>query len=283
MTAETRPDIAPPLQPAVSGSPVMLQYHEIKRAYPGCLLFFRMGDFYELFFDDAVAAAPALDIALTKRGRHDGADIPMCGVPVHTADAYLARLIRAGFKVAICDQIEDPAEARRRGNKWPVRRAVVRVVTAGTLTEDGLLDARRHNYLAGIAEVGGELGLAWLDLSTGSFSLAPTTEIALAADLARIMPAEILLPERLLARPSLLELFGDWKPALTPLANPRFDSEAARRRLESFYGVKALDGFGSFGRAEIAAAGALVDYVGLTQQGGAAHLAAPTRVAPGSV
>src|SRR5205807_937975 len=211
MTAEIRPDIAPPSPPAVSGSPVMLQYHEIKRAHPGCLLFFRMGDFYELFFEDAITAAPALDIALTKRGRHDGADIPMCGVPVHTAEAYLARLIRAGFKVAICDQIEDPAEARRRGNKGPVKRAVVRVVTAGTLTEEGLLDARRHNYLAGIAEAGGELGLAWLDLSTGAFSLAPTSETTLGADLARLMPGEIVLPERLLTRPALFEVFADWK------------------------------------------------------------------------
>src|SRR5205809_3045174 len=190
MTEETRPEIASP-QPAVSGSPVMLQYHEIKRAHPGCLLFFRMGDFYELFFEDAVAAASALDIALTKRGRHNGADIPMCGVPVHTAEAYLARLIRAGFKVAICDQVEDAAEARRRGNRGPVKRAVVRVVTAGTLTEDGLLDARRHNYLAGIADAAGELGLAWLDLSTGAFSLMPSAESSLAADLARIMPGEI--------------------------------------------------------------------------------------------
>jgi DNA mismatch repair protein MutS len=272
---------------AFAGSPVMLQYHEIKRAHPGCLLFFRMGDFYELFFEDAVAAAPALDIALTKRGRHNGADIPMCGVPAHTAEAYLARLIRAGFKVAICDQTEDPAEARRRGNKGPVRRAVVRVVTAGTLTEDGLLDARRHNYLAGIAEAAGEIGLAWLDLSTGSFALMPTTENALGGDLARLMPGEIVLPERLLARPALFELFAEWKSALTPLANPRFDSEAARRRLESFYGVRALDGFGSFGRAEIAAAGALVDYVALTQQAsqskGAAYLAPPQRVLPRSV
>src|SRR5438105_8134439 len=200
MTAEIRPDIAPPPQPVLSGSPVMLQYHEIKRAHPGCLLFFRMGDFYELFSEDAVAAAPRLDTATTKPGRHNGADIPMCGVPVHTAEAYLARLIRAGFKVAICDQVEDPAEARRRGNKGPVKRAVVRVVTAGTLTEDGLLDARRHNYLAGIAEAGSEMGLAWLDLSTGSFGLMPTGEASLAADLARIMPGEILLPERLLAR-----------------------------------------------------------------------------------
>src|SRR5438094_9052867 len=280
---QSNPEPAAEAMPAFAGSPVMLQYHEIKRAHPGCLLFFRMGDFFELFFDDAVAAAPALDIALTKRGRHDGADIPMCGVPVHTADSYLARLIRAGFKVAICDQVEDPAEARRRGNRGPVKRAVVRVVTAGTLTEDGLLDARRHNYLAGIAEVGGEMGLAWLDLSTGSFALTPTSETALGGDLARLMPGEIVLPERLLARPALFELFSEWKSALTPLANPRFDSDAARRRLENFYGVKALDGFGSFGRAEIAPAGALVDYVALTQQGGAAYLAPPQRVLPSSV
>src|SRR6516165_8076473 len=265
-----------------AASPVMVQYHEIKQAHPGCLLFFRMGDFYELFFDDAVAAAQALDIALTKRGRHDGADIPMCGVPVHTAEAYLARLIRAGFKVAICDQIEDPAEARRRGAKM-LRRAVVRVVTAGTLTEEGLLDARRHNYLAGLAEAGGEMGLAWLDLSTGAFALGPTSEGALAGDLARLSPGEILLPERLLTRPALFELLAEWKPALTPLPNPRFESDTGRRRLQEFYGVGALDGFGGFSRAELAAAGALVDYVGLTQQGRAPHLQPPRQVMPASV
>ncbi|MBO0738716.1 MAG: DNA mismatch repair protein MutS, partial [Alphaproteobacteria bacterium] len=270
-----------PIAPAAS--PVMAQYHEIKQANPDCLLFFRMGDFFELFFDDAVAAAQTLDIALTKRGRHGGADIPMCGVPVHTAESYLARLIRAGFKVAICDQIEDPADAKRRGGKGPMRRAVTRVVTAGTLTEEGLLDARRHNYLAGIAEAGGEMGLAWLDLSTGAFALAPTRESALASDLARLTPGEILLPERLLTRAALFELFAEWKPALTPLPNPHFESEAGRRRLESFYGVGALDGFGSFGRAELAAAGALVEYIGLTQQGRAPHLEPPHRVAPGSI
>src|SRR5207237_8238931 len=167
---------------------------QIQEANPACLLFFRMGDFFELFFDDAVAAARTLDIALTKRGRHHGADIPMCGVPVHTAETYLARLIRAGFKVAICDQIEDPAEARRRGGKGPVRRAVTRVVTAGTLTEEGLLDARRHNYLAGIAEAGGEIGLAWLDLSTGGFELMPTSEPTPAGGLARLLPGGVLLP-----------------------------------------------------------------------------------------
>jgi DNA mismatch repair protein MutS len=281
-------DAVAPSPALTAASPMMAQYHDIKSSHPGYLLFYRMGDFYELFFDDAVKAAPALDIALTKRGRHDGADIPMCGVPVHTAEAYLARLIRAGFKVAICEQTEDPAEARRRGNKGPVRRAVVRLVTAGTLTEDGLLDARRHNYLAGIAEAGGEMGLAWLDLSTGAFAISPTSEANLAGDLARLSPGEILLPERLLQKPALYELFGDWKTALTPLANARFDSEAGRRRLEGFYGVKALDGFGNFRRAEIAAAGALVDYVAQTQtpgtqQGGAAYLGVPSRIDTGSV
>src|SRR5579871_331085 len=266
MTQPARPD------PGAAVTPVMAQYFEIKSAYPGALLFFRMGDFFELFFDDAVAAAAALDIALTKRGRHDGADIPMCGVPVHTAEAYLARLIRAGFKVAICEQVEDPAAARKRGAKGPIRRAVVRVVTAGTVTEDGLLDARRHNYLAGIAEAGGELGLAWLDLSTGDFALAPTCEDALGGDLARIAPGEILLSERLVARPAIAALLAERKAAVTTLPNPRFDSDAARRRLEGFFGVAALDGFGSFSRAEIAAAGALVDYVGLTQPGKAVNL-----------
>ena len=275
MTESARPGEAP-------ASPVMEQYHQIKAANPGCLLFFRMGDFYEMFFDDAVAAAQALDIALTKRGRHEGADIPMCGVPVHTADTYLARLIRAGFKVALCEQTEDPAEARRRGAKM-LRRAVVRVLTAGTLTEETLLDARRHNYLAGLSEAGGEIGLAWLDLSTGAFALAPTSERALPGDLARLMPGEILLPERMLTRPALLELLAEWKPALTPLPNARFESEAARHRLEGFYGVGALDGFGNFSRAELAAAGALVDYIGLTQQGKTPHLEPPRRVMPGSV
>jgi len=268
--------------PTAPLSPVMAQYQEIKRANPGCLLFFRMGDFYELFFEDAVAAAGALDIALTKRGRHEGADIPMCGVPAHTAETYLARLIRAGFKVAICEQIEDPAEAKRRGAKM-LRRAVIRVVTAGTLTEDGLLDARRHNYLAGLADAGGELGLAWLDLSTGAFALMPSSDAGLAGDLARLDPGEILLPERLLARPALFELLAEWKPALTPLPNARFDSDGGRRRLEEFYRVGALDGFGNFGRAELAAAGALVDYVALTQQDEAPYLEPPRRVVPGSV
>src|SRR5260370_11635381 len=136
-------------------TPMMAQYLEIKRANPDCLLFYRMGDFYELFFADAVKAAAALDITLTRRGKHDGADIPMCGVPVHASETYLSRLIRQGFKVAVCEQIEDPAEAKKRGGKSPVRRAVIRVATPGTITEDSLLDARRHNYLLALGEAGG--------------------------------------------------------------------------------------------------------------------------------
>ena len=262
---------------------MMVQYLALKREHPDCLLFYRMGDFYELFFEDAVAAAAALDITLTKRGQHRGEDIPMCGVPVHAADAYLSRLIRKGFKVAIGEQVEDPAEAKKRGAKSVVKRDVVRVVTPGTLTEDELLDARAHNYLAALAEAGGALGLAWLDVSTGDFTAQPVAEPGVAAALARLQPGELLLAERLLERPALFEAFADHRDILSPLPGARFDSENARRRLEELFGVKALDAFGDFGRAELAAAGALVDYVELTQRGRLPHLTAPRRLADGAV
>src|ERR1700691_3399054 len=189
-----------PAQTAASpdATPVMAQYLDLKRAYPDCLLFYRMGDFYELFFADAGRAAAALDIQLTKRGKHDGADIPMCGVPVHAAEAYLARLIRQGFRVAVCEQMEYPAEAKKRGPKSAVRRDVVRIVTPGTLTEDALLDARRNNYLAALAEAGGQLALAWLDLSTGTFRLQAVARDLLGAVLARLAPGELLVSERLI-------------------------------------------------------------------------------------
>jgi DNA mismatch repair protein MutS len=156
------------MPPASAPSPMIVQYQALKAEHPECLLFFRMGDFYELFFEDAQAAAPALDIALTKRGRHQGDDIPMCGVPVHSAESYLERLIRKGFKVAICEQTEDPAAARKRGGKSLVRREIIRLVTPGTLTEDSLLEARRHNFLAALARSQQALALAWLDISTGA-------------------------------------------------------------------------------------------------------------------
>ncbi len=261
----------------------MAQYLELKRAHPDSLLFYRMGDFYELFFDDAARAAAALDITLTKRGKHDGEDIPMCGVPVHAAEAYLSRLIRQGFRVAVCEQMEDPAEARKRGGKSPVRRAVVRIVTPGTLTEDNLLDARRHNYLAALADAGGDLGIAWLDLSTGEFATQEVASSGLGAVLARIAPGELLVPERLLARAELADVLSDHKANLTPLPSSRFDSDNGRKRLEALFGVRELAGFGAFMRAEIAAAGALVDYVELTQQGKRPQLSRPYRLASGEV
>ena len=282
---------APPPAPAAdaaraaAATPMMAQYLEIKRAHPDCLLFYRMGDFYELFFEDAALAAAALDITLTKRGQHKGEDIPMCGVPVHAADAYLSRLIRHGFKVAICEQMEDPAEAKKRGPKALVKRAAVRVVTPGTLTEDELLEPRAHNYLAALADAGGELALAWLDVSTGDFlaqALAGTAG-GLAAALARLDPGELILSERLLERPDFFEVLGDWKAALSPLPSARFDSMNARARLEALYGVKALDAFGAFSRAELAAAGALVDYVELTQKGRLPRLAPLKRLSAGAV
>lgn len=181
-----------------AATPMMAQYLEIKQAHPDCLLFYRMGDFYELFFEDAIEAAAALDITLTKRGQHGGEEIPMCGVPVHAHEAYLSRLIRKGFRVAVCEQLEDPAEARKRGYKAVVKRDVVRIVTPGTLTEDQLLDARSNNYLAALVDVAGELGLAWLDVSTGDFMVQALASERLAAALGRVEPSELLLPDRLL-------------------------------------------------------------------------------------
>ena len=260
-------------------TPLMAQYHAIKAAHPDCLLFYRMGDFYELFFADAERASAALDIALTKRGKHDGDDIAMCGVPVVSAEAYLARLIRKGFRVAVCEQVEDPAAARKRGPKAVVRREVVRVVTPGTLTEEALLEPRRANYLAAAARAGGELALAWLDVSTGEFQTAETTEAALPAELARLDPGELLAPDALAGSPALAE----WRGIMTPLAAARFDSQAGERRLCRLLGVEALDGFGAFGRAELAAAGALVDYVELTQKGRLPRIRPPRRLEPGAV
>ncbi len=264
-------------------TPAMLQYFAAKRAHPDCLLFYRMGDFYELFFDDALKAAPLLDIALTKRGQHGGQDIPMCGVPAHALDGYLAKAIRRGCKVAICEQMENPEEAKKRGPKAVVRREVTRIVTPGTITEDALLDARAHNYLAALADAGGQLGLAWLDVSTGDFFVQPAAPTELGAALARLEPGELLLPDRLLQHAALFELFGEWKAVLSPLPSARFDSDNGRRRLETLYGVKALEGFGSFSRAELAAAGSLVDYVELTQQGRLPRLTIPRRLAEGAV
>ncbi|MBC6440735.1 MAG: DNA mismatch repair protein MutS [Rhodospirillales bacterium] len=260
---------------------MMAQYWQIKRENPQTLLFFRMGDFYELFFDDAMHAAGALDIALTERGKHLGENVPMCGVPVHAAETYLERLIRAGFKVAICEQMEDPAEARKRGARSVVKRDVTRIVTPGTITEDTLLDARRSNHLAALARAQDEMALSWIEMSTGAFAVEPVTAAGLPTLLERVAPAELVLSETLFDDPDLHETLTPWRERLSPEAAARFDSRAGERRLKALFGVASLDAFGSFGRVELAAMGGLVAYVELTQKGKVPRLAPPHRQAAG--
>ncbi|WP_092884351.1 DNA mismatch repair protein MutS [Roseicitreum antarcticum] len=256
---------------------MMAQYLDIKAQYPDALLFYRMGDFYELFFDDAVAAAAALDIALTKRGKHLGNDISMCGVPYHAAEGYLLTLIRKGFRVAIAEQLENPAEAKKRGAKSVVRRDVVRLVTPGTLTEDSLLQARHHNYLAAWAEVRDAGALAWVDISTGEVRVMPLSRARLMPELARLAPREVILPDT--AGPELAALVTDLGAAPTPLSRASFDSTSAEKRLCGLYAVTTLDGFGTFSRAELSALGAMVDYLDITQRGNLPLLRPPVREA----
>ena len=256
-------------------TPMMAQYLEIKAQYPNALLFYRMGDFYELFFDDAVVASEALDIALTKRGKHLGEDIAMCGVPVHAAEGYLLTLIRKGFRVAVCEQMEDPAEARKRGAKSVVRREVVRLVTPGTLTEESLLEARRHNYLAGFAVVRGEGALAWVDISTGAFHVMPLGPARLGPELARLGPREVIIAEG--EEGDLAEIVSESGASLTALGRAAFDSTGGEKRLCALFGVGALDAYGEFTRPEIAAMGAIVEWLEVTQKGRLPLLRPPIR------
>ena len=267
-------------------TPMMEQYIEIKAANPDCLLFYRMGDFYELFFDDAEIASRALGIVLTKRGKHLGRDIPMCGVPIERADEYLHRLIALGHRVAVCEQLEDPAEAKKRGAKSVVRRDVVRLVTPGTLTEDSLLDARRNNYLlalarARISSTEDRFALAWIDISTAEFRIAECDRSALAAEIARIEPGEIIVSDALYADAELVPMLRGL-PAVTPLTRDVFDGATAERRLASFFGVATSASFGAFSRVELTAAAAAVTYVERTQIGKHPPLSPPVREAAGA-
>jgi DNA mismatch repair protein MutS len=265
--ADLKDDAPPsPAFEAVEGAtPMMAQYLEIKAAHPDYLLFYRMGDFYELFFDDAGKAAAALDIALTKRGKHLGEDIPMCGVPVHAAEAYLEKLIRKGFRVAVCEQMEDPAQAKKRGG--PVKREVIRLVTPGTLTEESLLEARAPSVLAALGRAGGALAIASADISTGDFAVEPVAAADLAQVLARLSPREMLAPDALLADAAVAPALKELGSRLTPRPGATFDSDNGERILKHLYGVAVLDGLGAFSRAELSAAGALVAYLDLTQKG----------------
>ena len=278
--SETKPASDPTLSPAHPVTPMMAQYIEIKAANPGSLLFYRMGDFYELFFHDAEIASRTLGIVLTKRGKHQGEEIPMCGVPVERADDYLQRLIAAGHRVAVCEQTEDPAEAKKRGAKSVVRRDVVRLVTPGTLTEDSLLDPGSANWLAAIARIrradGSWLyGFAACDISTGRFVTREIDELALGAELARYAPRELLLPDSLLDEKELMPLWRECGASLTPLAKDGFDFASSEKRLMTYFGVGTLAGFGTLGRCEIIAASTVLLYVERTQLGARPPLSPP--------
>ena len=264
-----------------SATPMMEQYIEIKANNPGSLLFYRMGDFYELFFEDAIDASRALGITLTKRGQHMGQDIPMCGVPVHAADDYLQKLISLGFRVAVCEQVEDPSEAKKRGGKSVVRRDVVRLVTPGTITEEKLLSPSESNYLMALTRIRGgaepQLALAWIDISTGVFRLAETEASRLLADILRIDPRELILPDTMFHDPELKPVFDILGRTAVPQPAVLFDSASAEGRITRYFGVSTLDGFGTFSRAELAAAAAAIAYVEKTQLAERPPLGLPER------
>ncbi|MBN8961439.1 MAG: DNA mismatch repair protein MutS [Rhizobiales bacterium] len=286
-TAPRATDPASPPEPAARVTPMMEQYLEIKAANPGLLLFYRMGDFYELFFEDAEVASRALGITLTKRGKHQGEDIPMCGVPVERADDYLHRLIEKGHRVAVCEQTEDPAAARKRGNKSVVKRDVVRLVTPGTLTEDNLLDARANNYLLALARArassSGEdrIGLAWIDISTSEFMVTEVSGGELGATLARINPNEVIVTDAIYSDAVLGPLLREL-PAVTPLTRDVFDSATAERRLCDYFAVATMDGLSAMSRLEATAAAAAVTYVDRTQVGKRVPLSPPAREITGA-
>lgn len=248
-----------------SVTPMIAQFLKIKSEYPDALLFYRMGDFYELFFDDAIAAAAALDISLTKRGKHLGEDIPMCGVPHHASENYLLTLIRKGFRVAVCEQLESPAEAKARGSKSVVNRGVVRLVTSGTITEESLLSARENNYLCAFAILRDESAFAWVDVSTGDFHVQNCPRISFGPMLAQLNPAEILISES--NYENFLDQTKEFGSTLTSLSPASFDSTSGIKRLCDLFKVNSIDGFGSFSRSEISALGAIIDYLEITQKG----------------
>lgn len=278
------------LQAAIAGAtPSMAQFLEIKAANPDSILWYRMGDFYELFFEDAVVASEALGIVLTKRGKHLGQDIPMCGVPIHRADEYLQRLIKRGHRVAVCEQLEDPAEAKKRGPKSIVRRDVVRLVTPGTITEDTLLDARRANFLVSLMPMASDRGtpehlaLFALDISTGECEIASFPRTDLHGELSRLQPAELLATDTLLSAPDLKAWIAYAGTASTVVAGVTFDSLAGDRLLKAALGVTDLSGFGEVTRAELASVGALLKYVELTQLGKRPIVQPPRRAGAGAV
>ena len=255
-------------------SPMIEQFLQIKESHKDSLLFYRMGDFYEMFFEDAEIGSKALGITLTKRGKSEGESIPMCGVPAHSVDGYLARLIKAGHRVAICEQVEDPQDQRQRGGKGPLRREVTRILTPGTLTQDDLLPARAHNFLASLGRAGDGVAVAWADMSTGDFSVQEVEPRAVEGMVAMLNPAELVVPTGAEPPPAAEQL----GVCVTWQAASLFDSKAGERALCAHYAVAGLDGFGQFSRAMLSAAGALLGYIDLTQKGNMPRLRPPVAV-----
>ncbi|MBR9982934.1 MAG: DNA mismatch repair protein MutS [Wolbachia endosymbiont of Homalodisca vitripennis] len=256
-------------------TPVMEQYLNLKAQYKDHLLFYRLGDFYELFFDDAIKAAKLLNIVLTKRGNSNGQEIPMCGVPAHSSESYLHKLIDLGFKVAICDQLETADEAKKRGYKSIVKRDVVRVVTPGTIIEDSLLEDKSNNYLASIVEQNGEYAIAWLELSTGKFFHTLTNLKALDSDLLRISPRELLISEKFIEDEKIRSILKNYKISITQHAQSFFEYSKSHRTLCEFYKIRELGSIGNFSKVEIMACGALLEYVRVTQRGSIPRLEFP--------
>jgi len=283
LALDTSEEGLPSQEVVVKGvTPMMEQYLAIKGENQDGLLFYRMGDFYELFFEDAIIAAAVLNITLTKRGKHLGKPIPMCGVPVHSHQNYLANLIKRGHKVVVCEQTENPKDTKKRGAKALVRREVVRTITPGTLTEDTLLDGNSNNFLAAISEVHKNYGLAWLDMSTGDFHMQAVSQNTIPAALARINPCELLVSDSLVEREELIVILQSWRDCFSILPMSRFDSANGDLRLQTLFDVKTLDAFGSFSKAELSAGGALIDYVELTQKGQLPRIAPPKRLLEGA-
>ena len=276
---------APVIHPATADTvpssegttPVMAQFLAAKASQPDAIVFFRMGDFYELFFKDAEIASKALGITLTRRGKHQGQDIPMAGVPVHALDGYLARLIRQGFKAAICEQLEAPSEARKRGSKAVVHRDIVRVVTPGTLTEDSLLEARGANRLAAVSVRKGRAAVAVVELSAGSVDAVACSLEDLGATLASFRPSEVLVPDRLFSDEATKAALDGSGGIVQALPQALAEPVGARARVERLYGVASLDGFGAFEEAEVSALGLIAAYLETTQAGKIPALSPPRR------
>ncbi len=250
-------------------TPMIAQFLEIKTRVPECLLFYRMGDFYELFFNDAIIAAKILDITLTKRGFHKGDPIPMCGVPVHSHESYLHKLIASGKKIAICEQLEDPKEAKKRGPKSIVKRDIVRIVTPGTITEDNLLNARDHNFLTAIVQIRDKIALAWLDISTGEFFTENTPLHDLHNILHRLNPSEILIAEE--KKSQFADIINLFENKFTFLPASRFDPKNSAHYLTEFF-KQDINAWGDFNDAQITAAGSLLDYVRIMQVNAMPHI-----------